>query len=310
MKTKSFLFGAVAAVIAAAPANAGPLDAVFGGWFDTDSAQNRDVEGIQFSNALYDGYITLSEERNDNWDLLDSEHFNQKARTAARRSSVLPDEPDDRWLSDEQKPEFADALLRMRKAFDRGGRVVAPQLSAKAQVSYDCWIEATEAGRSVQYQPSVHGAECKEAFEAAISGLEALATFKLTEFKPYISPAPVAAAEAEAPQASSFLVYFSFDSTVATDAGRLSLDDALSAAQTEAGTTVRMVAHADRSGSIDYNQALSQRRLSVVMEAMARAGVDVGRIVPDAVGETQSLIPTEDGAREPGNRVVEIDLVP
>ncbi|WP_085904219.1 OmpA family protein [Kiloniella majae] len=306
MKTKSFLFGAVAAVIAAAPANAGPLDAMFGGLFDTDSAQGLEVEGVQFSNALYDGYLALSEERDDNWDLVDAEHFNHKARTAARRSSVLPDAPDDRWLRDDQKPEFADALLRMRKAFDRGGRVVAPQLAAKAQVNYDCWIEATEAGRSVQYQPSTRGAECKEAFDAAMNGLDALATFKLTDFQPYISPAPAAE---EAPLASSFLVYFNFDSTVATDAGRQSLEEALSAAQGNDASTVRMVAHADRSGAVDYNQALSQRRLSVVMEAMARAGVDVGRIVPDAVGETQSLIPTEDGVREPGNRVVEIDLV-
>ncbi|MFD2203973.1 OmpA family protein [Kiloniella antarctica] len=306
MKTKSFLFGAVAAVIAVAPANAGPLDAIFGGLFDTDSAQGLEVEGVQFSNALYDGYLALSEERDDNWDLVDAEHFNHKARTAARRSSVLPDEPDDRWLRDEQKPQFADALMRMRKTFDRGGRVVAPQLAAKAQVNYDCWIEATEAGRSVQYQPSTRGLECKEAFESAINGLDALATFKLTDFQPYLAPVPAAA---EAPQASSFLVYFNFDSTVATDVGRLSLEEALTAAQENDGTTVRLVAHADRSGSVDYNQALSQRRLSVVMEAMGRSGVDVGRIVPDAVGETQSLIPTEDGIREPGNRVVEIDLV-
>ncbi|MCZ4280669.1 OmpA family protein [Kiloniella laminariae] len=304
MKTKSFLFGAVAAVIAAAPANAGPLDAVFGGLFDTDSAQDREVTGIQFSNALYDGYLALSDERDSNWDLLDAEHFNHKARTAARRSSVLPDEPDDRWLKDEDKPVFADALLRMRKAFDRGGRVVAPQLAAKAQVNYDCWIEATEAARSVQYQPSTRGGECKEAFDAAMNGLDALATFKLTDFQPYVSQAA-----APAPQADSFLVYFNFDSTVATDAGRVSLESALVAAQTADSTTVRLVAHADRAGAVDYNQALSQRRLSVVMEAMARAGVDVGRIVPDAVGETQSLIPTEDGVREPGNRVVEIDLV-
>ena len=42
---------------------------------------------------------------------------------------------------------------------------------------------------------------------------------------------------------------------------------------------------------------------------MTDAGIERSRIGWSAVGETQPLVPTADGVREQGNRVVEVDLM-
>ena len=142
-----------------------PLPLTIVGWFafDPNSSEDLDTTGIAFSNALYDGYRDLSKARRAGPDPKDGEHFNHKARTAARRSSVLPDWPSDRDLSEEDRSVFHSALQFMNAAFERGGREVAPQNAATAQVSYDCWIEATEYAREDDVN------RCRQAFWDAMN---------------------------------------------------------------------------------------------------------------------------------------------
>ena len=72
--------------------------------------------------------------------------------------------------------------------------------------------------------------------------------------------------------------------------------------------SARLVAtgHADRSGPENYNMALSLRRANAVKDALVRDGVPAGAIQVIGKGETQPLVPTPDGVREPQNRRVEI----
>ena len=118
MKAKGFIVGVglAVAVSTASPAYAimpfnipgtDLWDHPFGSIFDTRSGLNLEANGIAFNQALYAGYAELSEERSDawlnaNWDFVDGELFNHKARTAYKNSLVLPDEPMDRELTDEQ----------------------------------------------------------------------------------------------------------------------------------------------------------------------------------------------------------------
>ena len=66
--------------------------------------------------------------------------------------------------------------------------------------------------------------------------------------------------------------------------------------------------HADRSGPEDYNMALSLRRANAVKDALVRDGVPATAISVIGKGETQPLVQTADGVREPQNRRVEIVL--
>ena len=313
MKAKGLALGACLVFAASAAANAElriealtpPLPLTIVGWgaFDTHSAEELEAAGIEFSNALHAGYMDLSDDRRlaSDPDFKDAEHFNQKARTAARRSSVLPDEPTDRELSDSQRSVFADAVERLRDSFDRGGREVAPQDAATAQVSYDCWIEATEYDRDDDIK------RCRSEFESALARVNQLADYALTEVEFQPRKAPMMAAMPMALE--GYLVYFQWDSTEMTPAGQAALQEGIRAAQANPDTKVVLVGHADRSGASSYNQNLSEKRALVVIQGMTAAGISRSRISWNAFGESNPLVPTADGVREQGNRVVEIDLM-
>ncbi len=315
MKAKQFLLGAcvASAVSSAAISSAGadirietltpPLPLTIIGWtaYDPNSAEGLEANGIAFSNALYDGYLDLSAARRAAWDPKDGEHFNHKARTAARRSLVLPDWPTDRDLSDSDRAVFKSALDFMNTGFDRGAREVVPGAAARAQVAYDCWIEATEFDREDEAR------DCRQAFWNAMDEVSAAADYELTDGDLRRRKAPMMAAVPAQPE--GFLVYFEWDKTTLTPAGQAALLEGIRAAQDRPDSQVMLIGHADRSGAAGYNQGLSEQRALVVIQALTEAGVARSRISWDAVGETQPLVPTADGVREQGNRVVEIDLL-
>jgi len=317
MKAKGIIVGAAmaVAVVAAGPAHAimpfnipGTVlwDHPFGSVFDTRSGLDLEANGLAFNQGLYAGYAELSDERSESWflpndwDFVDAELFNHKARTAKKNSVVLPDAPMDRDLTEEQAATFQNALERLRRSFDRGARYLAPQDASFAQVKYDCWIEATEDGR-------VGDAEsCRSEFESAMAAVEAQANYALTEID-YSVPAPAMAAPT--PQQLQFIALFNFDSTEYAPGNATIVREALDAILASSQTNVEIVGHADRSGPVAYNQTLSERRANRVIEELVSGGVDPVRISGRAVGETQPLIPTADGVREEGNRAVVINLL-
>ena len=137
------------------------------------------------------------------WNFKDAELFNHKARTAARNSNVLVENHLDWELTEAQHAEFRLAWDRLQDAFERGARHEAAADAATAQVSYDCWIEATEDGRADD------AAMCRDAFEAAMKELEFWATYKLTDVNYDLTPVEVPAADPR-----NYLVYFDFDKSL------------------------------------------------------------------------------------------------
>ncbi|GGG45206.1 membrane protein [Caldovatus sediminis] len=119
-------------------------------------------------------------------------------------------------------------------------------------------------------------------------------------------PAPAVAPVAPAPR--TFLVFFDWDRADLTARARQIVAEAAQAARTQQVTRIEVAGHADRSGSAQYNQRLSQRRADNVAAELVRNGVPREQIVVTAYGETRPLVPTADGVREPQNRRVEIVL--
>ncbi len=66
--------------------------------------------------------------------------------------------------------------------------------------------------------------------------------------------------------------------------------------------------HADRSGSDEYNYALSDRRARNIASLLSASGVT--SVAVEAKGESVPLVETVDGIREPQNRRVEISAGP
>ena len=111
-------------------------------------------------------------------------------------------------------------------------------------------------------------------------------------------PPPVAAA---CPQ-SDFVVYFEWDRSNLNQAALETIDAAVARArQCNVGGVV-VVGHTDTSGSAQYNIGLSERRASVVRDALVARGVAAGSITSQARGESDLARATRDGVREPLNR--------
>lgn len=134
-------------------------------------------------------------------------------------------------------------------------------------------------------------------------------------------PAPVAqvAAPAPAPQPAppppppadivrTYIVFFDWDSDVILAAARDTITQAVANAKKGGVTRLVLTGHADTSGTTRYNQAISERRARNVQAEMQSQGLTAVSYTVMAKGETEPLVPTADGVREPQNRRVEIVL--
>ena len=117
-------------------------------------------------------------------------------------------------------------------------------------------------------------------------------------------PAPAAAPAAT----RSFLVFFDWNRADLNERARQIVGEAAQQARAQRSTRIEVAGHADRSGTVQYNQVLSRRRAETVAAELVRLGVAREEITVTAFGESQPLVATADGVREPQNRRVEIVL--
>lgn len=119
---------------------------------------------------------------------------------------------------------------------------------------------------------------------------------------PAPTPAPPPPAPAPAPVVRDFLIFFDFDSAVVTPPARDILVQAVTNAQRLGNVRIIATGHTDTSGSAAYNSGLSQRRADAVRAELVRLGLRTNDIETVARGESDPLVSTPDGVREPQNR--------
>jgi OmpA family len=120
-------------------------------------------------------------------------------------------------------------------------------------------------------------------------------------------PAPPPAPPPPPPvQATSFMVFFDWDRYNLSTQAENTLAQAANAYKTTGSARVTATGHTDTTGSPTYNMALSLRRANTVKDSLVRNGVPASAITVIGKGETQLLVQTGDGVREPQNRRVEI----
>jgi outer membrane protein OmpA-like peptidoglycan-associated protein len=119
-------------------------------------------------------------------------------------------------------------------------------------------------------------------------------------------PAPPRAAPPPPAIPQKFLVFFDFDkSNLRTDAQKI-VADAVDYAKKNGKARITATGHADTSGTPAYNLALSERRANAVKAELARLGISENEVVVLFKGESEPLVATGDGVKEPQNRRVEI----
>ena len=248
-----------------------------------------------FTQGLTSDYAGLAGSlEGDLKDWADADYFARKGLAAAHGEAVPP-EDNSNWLVPLEVPlatrtDLAKSRERLLADLNGGGRDRLPLVAARAQVSYDCWVERMED----DWKAAADG-PCHQQFLAALAQLEGRTQ-------------PAAAPAAAPGPGREFRVYFEFDKAELLPEAQQILNQVAGVAKKEPGVHVVLVGKADRAGSDGYNLRLSKRRAEVVRGALVQNGVAANRIETRWVGEREPPVPTADNVREPRNRVVEINL--
>jgi len=182
-----------------------------------------------------------------------------------------------------------------------GAAAKAPQDAADAMVNFDCWVEEQSfIGNFFEDDPPDHAQACRDVFEGALARAQEAVKPAPAPAPPPPPPAPVA----QLP--SSYLVFFDWDQAELTDEARQVVREAASNFAKSDFARLQVVGHADTSGPAAYNSNLSRERALRVIEELVLRGVGEPRIDMLWKGESEPLVATGDGIREPQNRRAEI----
>ena len=121
-------------------------------------------------------------------------------------------------------------------------------------------------------------------------------------------PAPVPVATPPVTPARTYLVFFDWDRADLTQRARQIIAEAAQASTRVQTTRIEVNGYTDLSGTAAYNQGLSLRRARSVEAELVRDGVPAQEVAIRGFGESNPLVPTAQGVREPQNRRVEIIL--
>ncbi len=117
---------------------------------------------------------------------------------------------------------------------------------------------------------------------------------------PPVPPAPPMVAR------KVFMVFFDWDKATITREGMGIIQQAAETYKSGGRVQLQVTGYTDASGSVGYNQRLSERRANAVATALGRLGVARGDMAISGRGKSDQRVPTADGVREPQNRRVEI----
>jgi len=105
-----------------------------------------------------------------------------------------------------------------------------------------------------------------------------------------------------------FIIFFAFNKANLTPEAHRVVQEAAAAAKQYGSARILITGHTDTSGSSRYNMRLSMRRASAAKSGLVSEGIDPGMIQTVGKGETELLVQTADGVKEPQNRRAAIDL--
>ncbi len=280
----------------------------FSSFSEVDALNEAQAVGSPFTQALASEYrLYANNELDDMFDYPDALHFARKGLAAAAGDTVLPEPVSDWNLSEEHIQELGAARGRLINAYDLGARETVPELSARAQAKFDCWIEQQEEN----WQDNDIQA-CKSEFLDIMNQLEgslgAAPAAPIAEPVAELSPFDVDASEPMAAENAMYLVFFNWDSSQLGSGALNVLDAVAQEVAANPPASINITGHTDTSGAKDYNERLAVKRANKVKDALIQRGVPAELINSGAMGESDLLVATPDNVREPANRRVNISF--
>uniref|UniRef100_A0A832HZT4 Peptidoglycan-associated protein n=1 Tax=Eiseniibacteriota bacterium TaxID=2212470 RepID=A0A832HZT4_UNCEI len=121
---------------------------------------------------------------------------------------------------------------------------------------------------------------------------------------PSPTPAPTPAPPAPAPDAASQLrdVFFAFDSYALDDAARAALDATARVLRDNPDMNLTIEGHCDERGTVEYNQALGERRAGAARDYLVAAGIAPSRLHVISYGKERPFATGSDESAWAQNR--------
>ena len=261
-----------------------------------DRVASMEAAGDAFTQALHAEYTALASKEAGFDDWFDAGLFLDKAAIAAAGTAPPPENLEDWSIWDEAMlAQLAQARADLLETIDGESAGLSPELLARAQASFDCWVEEAQEGPPhdgpvADHQPQ-ELAKCRDAYLVAMNEISALAI-------------RAAAIIPERPRV--FIVYFAWDKAELSPLAKSMLDDVAIEAQMQTPASIAIAGYADTSGTATYNLKLSRQRAEAVTDYLVAQGVDSAVFATQWFGQEQLAVPTDDNVREEGNRRVEI----
>jgi OOP family OmpA-OmpF porin len=226
--------------------------------------------GPPFNEDAKQGYVALAGSTWDagDWDFI---HFDRKAEQAMLGDEVWPDRVSSRLMPPSARETMLVERARLVDALEASARKQSPREAAKAQVSFDCWLD--EVGASGRADLTTG---CKETFMDELAKVEAR-----------LHDVP-----------DMYAVYFDTGSALLSVPGRNTITDAARAVRLLDARRVDVVGFADRSGSARDNEALANERALSVVEGLLQADVPA-----DMIDTRAASAPAGDGDADLDRRV-------
>lgn len=243
--------------------------------------------GSSFDAALHQNYADLAQAEYDEADWSDARYFTSRSKMAAMGQDAGPQMISERTLPEGTMSEVEVARSDLMAALDAGGREKAILAAARAQSSFDCWLQELE--ENIQQEDIDN---CRAAFYQALAIVQAeLDTGPAPKAMPMAMPVPMN-------------VYFGFDSASVEGKAMSVVDGIVEAYNKYDPAMITLVAYADRAGDPMYNDILAKSRVDAVVAALRDGGVPASKLAISIRGESDVPVSTDDGVPEQGNRVV------
>ncbi len=285
----------------------------FSSFSEVDALNKAQAVGSPFTQALSNEYKLFSNtELKDNFDYPDALHFARKGLAAASGEMVLPEPIADWNLEEADIQNLSAARGRLIIAFDRGAREIAPELTARAQGKFDCWIERQEENSGSVIGCQQQFMETMTELEGAVSAHMPPPADEVIEFQEPPVEEPMAfdvdASKPMEAENAVYLVFFNWDESELGSGAESILDAVSEEVKKNPPSVVNVVGHTDTSGATEYNQKLAFKRANIVKDALVKRGMEASLLNVDAKGESELMVPTPDDVREPANRRVNISF--
>lgn len=290
-----------------------------------DSQEPLRPRGSAFDRFLHDGYMWQAKREDFEHDFEDLAKFKERGERAGRGMFVAPEELSARDLPPHTVAELGEARRRLENAFYAGASVKMPQESAEAQVKFDCWMEQQEE----DIQP--HDIrECKLAFFDALAKIEngmlppqdhrhpqpEQVYTHSHQYEHQHGPnscvnhthEPVEHTADVIVYRGPYIVFFDLDKSLITPEAQAVLDRVVTDVKQMKPNKIVVTGHTDTSGTGNYNDGLSQRRVDAVVTRLQDEGLGISIIRAFHYGERKQRVLTADGVRHPENRRVEISF--